>query len=77
MHSLWLGYDNLTIACADIVAVLVYHTALDRRIALSYGYVPRNVRAVVVTHDGGYWPSSWRYEQLRRRLTRWRLSVAG
>jgi hypothetical protein len=74
--QLWLGYDNLTIACADVVAVLIYHSALNRRVAFAYGRVPANIRAVVVTSDGRYWPSSWRPEQLRRRLADWRASAA-
>ena len=74
--QLWLGYDNLTISCADVVAVLMYQAALDRRITFSYGRVPRNIRAVVVTSDGRYWPSSWHPEHLRRRLADWRRSAA-
>jgi hypothetical protein len=77
MDQLWLGYDDLTLRCADVAAILHYHAALDRRIALAYGRVPPSVRAVVVTADGSYWPSRWRAEQLRRRLASWRGEAAG
>ena len=67
-----LGYDGISVRYADVVAVLFYRPALDTRIVRAYGHVPANVRAVVVTSDGTFWPSSWRAEQLRRRLARWR-----
>ncbi|MDZ4720158.1 MAG: hypothetical protein SH847_17030 [Roseiflexaceae bacterium] len=77
MDHLWLGYDNLVVHCADVAVVLLYHSALDQRIVVAYGRVPFNIRTVVVTSDGSYWPSSWRAEQLRSRLTRWRISDVG
>jgi hypothetical protein len=76
MDMLWLGYDNLSVACAEVVAVLVYQRALDRRIAQAYGYVPSNIRSVIVTGDGRYWPSSWRADHIRHRLAGWRASSA-
>lgn len=72
MDLLWLGYDGISVRYADVVAVLLYRPALDTRIVRAYGHVPANVRAVVVTSDGTFWPSSWRAEQLRRRWARWR-----
>lgn len=72
MDLLWLGYDGLSVRYADVVAVLFYHPALDARIARTYGHVPGNVRAVVVTHEGAFFPSSWSAEQVRRRLAVWR-----
>lgn len=77
MEQLWLGYDNLSIPYVEVTAVLLYQTALDRQIERSYGPVPPEVRAVVVTTDGSYWPSRWRADQLRRRLAAWRGTVAG
>ena len=77
MDHLWLGYDNLVVQCADVSVVLLYHRALDHRIVVTFGRVPSNVQTVVVTNDGSYWPSSWRADQLRSRLTRWRLSDVG
>lgn len=72
MDLLWLGYDGLSVRYADVVAVLFYRPSLDTRIVRAYGRVPANVRAVVVTSDGTFWPSSWRVEQLRRRWAHWR-----
>jgi hypothetical protein len=77
MDELWLGYDNLCVPCADVVALLVYRSALDRRILHAFGYIPTNIRTVVVLADGRYLPSSWRPEQLRSRMTGWRTSAAG
>lgn len=72
MELLWLGYDGLAVRYADIVAVLFYRAALDGRIQTAFGRVPENIRAVVVTSDGAYWPSSWQVDQLRQRLALWR-----
>jgi hypothetical protein len=72
MDLLWLGYDGLAVRYVDVVAVLFYRPDLDGRIIRDYGRVPINVRAVVVTSDGVFWPSSWRADQLRRRWSRWR-----
>jgi hypothetical protein len=72
MDLLWLGYDDLAVHYADIVAVLFYRPDLDAHIVGDYGRVPANVRAVVVTSDGLFWPSSWRAEQIRRSWSRWR-----
>jgi hypothetical protein len=72
MDLLWLGYDGLSIRYVDVAAVLRYHPSLDARIVSAYGRVPLNVRAVVVTSDGVFLPSSWPAEQLRRRWSSWR-----
>jgi len=72
MDVLWLGYDGLAVRYADVMAVLFYRPDLDVRILRDYGRVPVNVRAVVVTSDGLFWPSRWRAEQIRRRWSRWR-----
>ena len=72
MDLLWLGYDGLSVRYADVMAVLFYRPSLDARIARTYGHVPANVRAVVVTSDGTFWPSSWRPDQLRQRWAHWR-----
>lgn len=72
MELLWLGYDGLSVRYADVAAVLFYRSTLDARIISAYGRVPLNVRAVVVTGDGVFWPSSWRAEHLRQRWARWR-----
>jgi hypothetical protein len=73
MDWLWLGYDGLSIRFAHVAAVLLYHPSLDARIIGAYGRVPANIRAVVVTDDGAFLPSSWPAEQLRRRWSRWRV----
>jgi hypothetical protein len=75
--ELWLGYDNLTVRYDTVSAILLYQHALDRRILGAYGRIPPNIRAVVVTNDGRYWPSSWRAEQLRARLMHWRTFAIG
>ncbi len=72
MDLLWLGYDGAIIPYADIVAVLFYRPTLDAQLVRDYGHIPANIRAVVVTSDGAYWPSSWRADHLRRRWARWR-----
>jgi hypothetical protein len=72
MDLLWLGYDGLSVRYADVKAVLFYRPTLDGRIIRAYGYVPANIRAVVVTADGAFWPSSWRPDQLRQRWALWR-----
>ena len=72
MDMLWLGYDGVSVRFTDVSAVLLYHPSLDRRIAVEYGHVPANVRAVVVTVAGAFLPSSLSIEQLRGRLARWR-----
>jgi len=72
MDLLWLGYDDLSVRYADVAAVLLYHSSLDARIISAYGRVPGNIRAVVVTGDGLYLPSSWPASQLRRRWASWR-----
>lgn len=75
MDQLWLGYDGLTVECAQVSAVLLYQPALASKVLRSYGRIPANIRAVVVTGDGAYLPSSWTAQQLRVRLTRWRSSL--
>ncbi len=77
MSELWLGYDNLTIACDQVAAVLIYQAALERRVRQSYGRTPANIRSVVVLTDGRYLPSSWPADELRRRVAGWRASAAG
>ena len=72
MDLLWLGYDDLSVRYGDVAAVLLYHSSLDARILSAYGRVPANVRAVVVTGDGLFLPSSWSAEQLRQRWSHWR-----
>jgi len=72
MDLLWLGYDDLSVRYGDVAAVLLYHSSLDARILSAYGRVPANVRAVVVTGDGQFLPSSWPAEQLRQRWSQWR-----
>ena len=72
MDVLWLGYDGLSVAYGDVVAVLLYRPALDPHIMSSYGRVPANVRAVVMTSDGTFLPSSWSPAQIRRRWASWR-----
>jgi hypothetical protein len=72
MDVLWLGYDGLSVRYVDVVAVLLYRPSLDTRILSGYGRVPANIRAVVITHDGTFWPSSWPVEQLRQRWASWR-----
>ena len=73
MDWIWLGYDNLNVRFDDIAAVLLYRAVLDRRIILAYGYVPTNIRSVVITGDGACWPSSRHAEHLRRSWARWRV----
>ena len=73
MDLLWLGYDDLSVRYVDVAAVLFYRPSLDGRIVSAYGRVPANIRAVVVTSDGTFWPSSWHVEQLRRRWASWRM----
>ncbi|NWG21203.1 MAG: hypothetical protein HXY39_12880 [Chloroflexi bacterium] len=73
MDQLWLGYDDLSVHCAGVMAILYYRPALDARISASFGRVPRNVRAVVFMADGTMLPSSRDAEQLRRSLAAWRL----
>ena len=68
MDLLWLGYDGLSVHYADVVVVLFYRPSLDARITDSYGRVPSNVQAVVVTTDGAFLPSSWSAPHLRGRL---------
>ncbi len=72
MDVLWLGYDGLSVRCDEVVVVLYYRPALDARILRSYGRVPSNVRSIVVTGNGAFFPSSWGADELRRRLSRWR-----
>ena len=71
MELLWLGYNGLTVRCADVTAVLFYHPVLNPRIIKSYGRVPVNVQAIVVLSDGTFLPSSWSVEHLRQRLVQW------
>lgn len=72
MDVLWLGYNGLTVRYADIAAIMHYHPSLDARIIGAYGRVPANVRAIVVTGDGSYFPSSWSIDHLRQRWYDWR-----
>ncbi len=76
MDLLWLGYDDLSVRYLDVAAVLLYNSSLDARIISAYGRVPANIRAVVVTDDGLFLPSSWPAEHLRRRWARWRSTQA-
>lgn len=73
METLWLGYDDLALPYREIAAVLLYQPALDGRIILAYGQVPRGVRAVVVTAGGAYLPARLSADHLRRRWAAWRL----
>jgi hypothetical protein len=75
MNSLWLGYDGLSVPCADVVAVLVYSDALDGLLRRSFGRVPAGVRAVVLTAAGRYLPARIAPEQLRSRWAGWRQSL--
>ena len=72
MDQIWLGYDNLSIQFEHISAVLFYRQSLDSQIIRSYGRVPYNIRAVILTDDGHCWPSSRQVEPLRRQWARWR-----
>jgi hypothetical protein len=72
MDLLWLGYDGLSVRYIDVAAILLYHPSLDARIIGTYGRVPATVRAVVVTGDGAYLPSSWSAKHLRQRWSSWR-----
>ncbi|HMO57070.1 MAG TPA: hypothetical protein PKA05_08310 [Roseiflexaceae bacterium] len=72
MEELWLGYDGLSVRFADVVAVLRYEPALDQRIRAAYGRVPPTTRAVIVIHDGSYWPARWEIAQIRHRIAAWR-----
>lgn len=72
MELLWLGYDGLSLPYSHVSAVLIYQSALAERVRHSYGRVPANIRAVVVTQAGDYFPSSWSVEHLRARLAHWR-----
>ena len=72
MDLLWLGYDDLSVRYRDVAAVVLYRSSFDARIMSAYGRVPANVRAVVVTGDGLFLPSSWPAEQLRQRWAHWR-----
>ncbi|MBC8163412.1 MAG: hypothetical protein H7Z42_19565 [Roseiflexaceae bacterium] len=72
MDQLWLGYDGLSLSYDQIAAVLIYQPALHGRIVQSYGRVPANILAIVVTDRGEYLPSSWSVQHLRQRLARWR-----
>lgn len=76
MDQLWLGYDGLSVRYGDVTAILLYNPSLDLRIISAYGRVPTNVRAIVVTGDGSYLPSSWPAEHLRQRWSSWRESRA-
>ena len=76
MDQLWLGYDGLSVRYGDVTAILLYNPSLDTRIISAYGRVPTNVRAIVVTDDGSYLPSSWPAEHLRQRWSSWRDSRA-
>lgn len=73
MDTLWLGYDDLALPFREVAAVLLYQPALDARILVTYGRVPRGVRSVVVTAGGVYLPARVSAEQLRRRWAAWRL----
>lgn len=72
MDLLWLGYDGLSVRYVDIAAILLYNPSLNARIIRAYGRVPANIRAIVVTGEGTYLPSSWTVEHLRQRLLQWR-----
>jgi len=76
MDVLWLGYDGLSVAAVAVDKKLLYRPALDARIVSAYGRVPANVRAVVMTSDGAFWPSSWSPAQIRRRWASWRAGSA-
>jgi hypothetical protein len=72
METLWLGYDGLDLPFREVAAVLLYQPALDARIILAFGSVPRGVQAVVVTSGGAFLPARWRADQLHRRWADWR-----
>lgn len=72
MDQYWLGYDGLSVAFADVAAVLHYRPAYDRMLRVSYGSVPRSMRSIVRTAAGIYLPSRWEVEQVRARLASWR-----
>ncbi|NTU85876.1 MAG: hypothetical protein HGA45_42190 [Chloroflexales bacterium] len=72
MDTIWLGYDGLDLPLREIAAVLLYQPALDGRILLTFGSVPRGVLAVVVTEGGAYLPARYSAELLRRRWAEWR-----
>ena len=72
MDTLWLGYNGLAIPYTDVVAVLIYGTALDGVLVRSYGFVPPGIQAVVLTATGDYLPARWTPYQLRTRWAGWR-----
>jgi hypothetical protein len=75
MDSLWLGYNGLSVPCAEVVAVLVYSDALDGLLRRSFGRVPAGVRAVVLTAAGRYLPARIPPDQLRSRWSSWRQTL--
>jgi hypothetical protein len=77
MDMLWLGYDGLSIPLSRIVAVVHYRQAWDSFIVRTYGQVPPNVRTIVVTDDGGYYPALRSLDDLHRRWASWRQGGAG
>ncbi|GIV96571.1 MAG: hypothetical protein KatS3mg057_1228 [Herpetosiphonaceae bacterium] len=77
MDKLWLGYDGLNIPFGQIVAVMRYRRAWDRHILRTYGRIPANIRAVVVTDDGSYYPAGRTLEDLHARWAAWRQQLAG
>lgn len=72
MDALWLGYNGLTIPLEKIIAVVLYRPAWDGHILRTYGRLPINVRAVVVTEDGGYYPAGRTMEELHTSWATWR-----
>lgn len=71
LHELWLGYDGLIVAFAEISAVLVYQPAWDRRIAAAFGGVPPDIRAVVLLQDGRVLPARRALADLQARWATW------
>lgn len=72
MNQIWLGYDGLSLPYDQVAVVLIYQPALRGHVLQSYGRIPANIQAIVVTDRGEYLPSSWTAQQLRQRLARWR-----
>ncbi|WP_029214606.1 hypothetical protein [Kallotenue papyrolyticum] len=64
---IWLGYSGLSVAAAEISAVLRYQPLWDRRIAHNYGSLPAGIRSVVLLKDGRVLPSRRTMDDLRRQ----------
>lgn len=64
---IWLGYSGLSVAAAEISAVLRYQPLWDRRIAHSYGSLPAGIRSIVLLRDGRVLPARRSVHDLRRQ----------